>query len=136
MEGRVGSWGQGHTADTTLHLLTRRLAWFVPPSLPPSLPRPLPRTRARVGRRHLGITAFVAKISEANAPSIELFTQKLGFVEVKRVAAFEEVHLARLAPAPLADSSSAAGGGAGGGLAYAEESVTHTYQPALPSSKR
>lgn len=92
-------------------------------------------TLAPAGRRHLGITAFVAKISEANAPSIELFTKKLGFAEVKRVAAFEEVHLARLAPEPLSDASTSDGAG-GCGPPYAEESVTHDYQPALPSSKR
>lgn len=41
----------------------------------------------------LGITTFVAKISEDNEASINLFTNKLGFVEAKRIKAFGEVHL-------------------------------------------
>ncbi|RYG47882.1 hypothetical protein EON67_08135 [archaeon] len=41
---------------------------------------------------------FVAKISNSNSASVNLFAHKLGFVEAKRIAAFEEVHLA-LGPA-------------------------------------
>jgi RimJ/RimL family protein N-acetyltransferase len=40
--------------------------------------------------------AFVAKIVDDNEPSLKLFTRSLGFVEVKRVPAFQEVHLERL----------------------------------------
>jgi RimJ/RimL family protein N-acetyltransferase len=40
----------------------------------------------------LGVSRFVAKIGEANAPSLALF-QRLGFVETRRVAAFREAHL-------------------------------------------
>jgi ribosomal protein S18 acetylase RimI-like enzyme len=47
----------------------------------------------RYGMEKLGITTFIAKISEDNAASINLFTSKLGFVEAKRIKAFEEVHL-------------------------------------------
>ena len=45
-------------------------------------PAPLPVPRERL----------VARIGEANAPSIRLF-EKLGFVVTKRVAVFEEVEL-------------------------------------------
>ena len=40
----------------------------------------------------LGIRMFTAKVGEANAASLALFA-KLGFVEVKRVPVFQEVHL-------------------------------------------
>ena len=46
------------------------------------------------GATALGLRRFVAKISEDNAPSLALFVHKLGFREVRRVAAFGEVHLA------------------------------------------
>lgn len=36
---------------------------------------------------------MVAKISESNAPSLALFADRLGFVECKRLACFQEVHL-------------------------------------------
>jgi RimJ/RimL family protein N-acetyltransferase len=39
--------------------------------------------------------SFVAKIVHDNEPSLKLFTSKLGYVEVKRVPAFQEVHLER-----------------------------------------
>lgn len=45
------------------------------------------------GATALGLRRFVAKISEDNAASLALFTQKLGFREARRVAAFQEVHL-------------------------------------------
>lgn len=41
----------------------------------------------------LGVTQFVAKIREANTPSMALF-EKLGYVEIRRVAVFGEVHYA------------------------------------------
>jgi RimJ/RimL family protein N-acetyltransferase len=41
---------------------------------------------------HLRISTFVAKITDSNAASIALFA-KLGFIEAKRIAAFEEVHM-------------------------------------------
>ena len=47
------------------------------------------------GASALGLRRFVAKISEDNAPSLALFSQKLGFREARRVAAFKEVHLVR-----------------------------------------
>ncbi len=50
------------------------------------------------GRRVLGIHTFVAKISVDNAPSLALFTQRLGFVEASRLPAFGEVHLVRGPP--------------------------------------
>jgi RimJ/RimL family protein N-acetyltransferase len=45
------------------------------------------------GATALGLRRFVAKISEDNAASLALFTQRLGFREARRVAAFQEVHL-------------------------------------------
>jgi RimJ/RimL family protein N-acetyltransferase len=45
------------------------------------------------GRRVLGVSTFVAKVSTSNAPSLALFTQRLGFAEAARVPAFDEVHL-------------------------------------------
>jgi RimJ/RimL family protein N-acetyltransferase len=39
-----------------------------------------------------GVVGFVAKIKTGNAASLALF-EKLGFVEVRRVAAFGEIHL-------------------------------------------
>ena len=45
-------------------------------------PKPLPVPRERL----------VARIGEANAPSIRLF-EKLGFAVTKRVAVFEEVEM-------------------------------------------
>ncbi len=41
---------------------------------------------------HLGLTTFVAKITQSNKSSISLFTEKLGFVLVKSIADFEEDH--------------------------------------------
>lgn len=41
----------------------------------------------------LGISTYVAKITDTNDASIALFTHKLGFVEAKRLKAFGEVHL-------------------------------------------
>jgi hypothetical protein len=35
--------------------------------------------------RHLGVVRFTAKIGDANAPSIAMFTQRLGFKEIRRV---------------------------------------------------
>ena len=46
------------------------------------------------GATALGLRRFVAKISEDNAASLALFTRRLGFREARRVAAFQEVHLA------------------------------------------
>lgn len=46
------------------------------------------------GVRELNLKRFVVKISENNIASLSLFQDKLGFVEVKRVPAFSEVHLA------------------------------------------
>lgn len=43
--------------------------------------------------RVLGATGFVAKILDSNNASMLLFEHQLGFKEVKRVAAFHEVHL-------------------------------------------
>ena len=40
----------------------------------------------------LGITHFIAKISTKNIPSIKLFEEKLGFVKLREIEAFEEVH--------------------------------------------
>lgn len=65
------------------------------------------------GRRHLHAGIFVAKISEGNVESLALFTKKLGFVEVKRVAAFEEVHLVSMELGAPAE--------------YREEEVRHEY---------
>jgi GNAT superfamily N-acetyltransferase len=45
------------------------------------------------GATALRLRRFVAKVSEDNAPSLTLFTAKLGFTVAKRVAAFKEVHL-------------------------------------------
>jgi hypothetical protein len=45
------------------------------------------------GATALRLRRFVAKVSEDNAPSLALFTAKLGFTVAKRVAAFKEVHL-------------------------------------------
>jgi RimJ/RimL family protein N-acetyltransferase len=45
------------------------------------------------GATALRLRRFVAKVSEDNAPSLALFTVKLGFTVAKRVAAFKEVHL-------------------------------------------
>lgn len=42
-------------------------------------------------RQHFDVDAFVAKIVEDNAPSIALF-EKMGFVMVKHVPAFGEIH--------------------------------------------
>lgn len=42
--------------------------------------------------RDLGVARFTAKIGAANAPSIALFRDRLGFREVRRVAVFDEVH--------------------------------------------
>lgn len=41
----------------------------------------------------LGITKFRAKIGEANAASLALFVQKLGYQEISRSSVFEEVTL-------------------------------------------
>jgi len=41
----------------------------------------------------LGVTRFVAKVGEANAPSLALFTRSLGFTEVSRSSVFKEVTL-------------------------------------------
>lgn len=41
----------------------------------------------------LGVSTFIAKISDCNAASLALFKTRLGFVECKRVPAFGEVHL-------------------------------------------
>lgn len=41
--------------------------------------------------RYLGVTGFIAKIINKNAPSLNLFTS-LGFVVFKEVAVFKEVH--------------------------------------------
>ncbi|KIY98693.1 N-acetyltransferase 9-like protein [Monoraphidium neglectum] len=43
--------------------------------------------------RELGVTRFIAKIGEDNAPSLALFEGQLGFKEVRRVQVFKEVHL-------------------------------------------
>jgi hypothetical protein len=40
-----------------------------------------------------GICKFVAKINEDNVPSLELFTKKLGFVEVSRSTIFKQITL-------------------------------------------
>jgi RimJ/RimL family protein N-acetyltransferase len=45
------------------------------------------------GATALGLRRFVAKVSEDNTASLALFTQRLGFREARRVAAFQEVHL-------------------------------------------
>ena len=45
------------------------------------------------GATALGLRRFVAKVSQDNAASLALFTQRLGFREARRVAAFQEVHL-------------------------------------------
>ena len=42
----------------------------------------------------LNVNSFVAKILEVNEPSIALF-QSLGYHEIKRVKAFQEVHMER-----------------------------------------
>ena len=47
------------------------------------------------GAASLNLLRFVAKISEDNAPSLALFTEKLGFRVARRVPAFQEVHLVR-----------------------------------------
>jgi hypothetical protein len=49
-------------------------------------------------RENLGIQAFVAKISDSNAASIALFTEKLRFVEVKKLAPFHEIHFVSSGP--------------------------------------
>ena len=46
-------------------------------------------------RRVLGVSLFVAKISESNTASLALFSGALGFVESLHVPAFREVHLMR-----------------------------------------
>lgn len=45
--------------------------------------------------RELGIRRFVAKITDSNQASLNLFQQKLGFQIVKVMAHFNEIHLAR-----------------------------------------
>ncbi len=62
------------------------------------------------GATALGLRRFVAKISEDNAASLALFTQRLGFREARRVAAFQEVHLVL----------EVGEGGLGGGFALAQ----------------
>ena len=52
---------------------------------------PCPRSAASAT---LGVTTFVAKISDGNAPSLRLF-QSLGFVVAKAVPAFGETHVVR-----------------------------------------
>ena len=52
------------------------------------------RRRRRAGMEHLGVRTAVAKITAANATSLALFQQRLGFVESRRLLCFEEVHLA------------------------------------------
>ena len=49
----------------------------------------------------LKTTTFVAKISDANAPSLSLFQGKLGFGNVRHIEAFEETHMS-VSPSPEA----------------------------------
>jgi RimJ/RimL family protein N-acetyltransferase len=44
-------------------------------------------------RAHLGLARVVAKVGRTNMTSLALFTSRLGFVVVKEVAVFDEVHL-------------------------------------------
>lgn len=74
------------------------------------------------GRRNLDISCYVAKITASNAPSIALFSHKLGFTEAKRVAAFDEVHLVGpILSGPLVDDRDEG---------YREQAVTHAYEAA------
>ena len=57
------------------------------------VPTVLIPARVLPGIEHLGISTFIAKISESNAASLALFVGRLGFAECKRIAAFGEVHL-------------------------------------------
>lgn len=59
-------------------------------------------------RLHLGIDIFVAKISDSNAPSLALFTDKLGFRVAKKLSFFEETHLVRKLRAGVKSSADAA----------------------------
>ena len=65
---------------------------------------------------HLGVTTLVAKVNDDNAPSLNLFTSKLGFRVVKEVRVFGEVHLAAHMGDPVEWL---------GGLAYEEGVYTH-----------
>ncbi len=56
------------------------------------------------GIDHLGVTSFVAKISDDNAPSLALFQSKLGFAIAHVEPAFQETHL-RLEVTPDAVAS-------------------------------
>lgn len=47
----------------------------------------------RYAMEHCAVEAFVAKISEDNAASLSLFTDRLGFAEAKRLPCFAEIHL-------------------------------------------
>ncbi|GBF93906.1 N-acetyltransferase [Raphidocelis subcapitata] len=57
----------------------------------------------------LGVTSFTAKIGQDNAPSIELFTQRLGFRELRRVEVFREVHFELRAEGEVAAALAAEG---------------------------
>lgn len=61
------------------------------------------------GRQHLGVREYVAKVADDNAPSLRLFQDRLQFVEVKRVAAFGEVHLRGPPGADVATNATALG---------------------------
>jgi len=45
-------------------------------------------------------TTFIAKIKDDNLPSLHLF-KKLGFIEIKKVPAFSEIHLQYKIPTNL-----------------------------------
>lgn len=73
----------------------------------------------------LGARSFVAKVADDNAPSLALFTARLGFAEARRVPAFCEVHLWRRLP----DGGGEGGGGGAppGGPALAAEAAAIGY---------
>jgi len=65
----------------------------------------------------LGARSFVAKVADDNAPSLALFTTRLGYVEARRVPAFAEVHLRRALPPGPAGAAAAAADAAAVGYA-------------------
>ncbi len=52
------------------------------------------RAMLQYAHARLGVRRFVAKISDANAASLALFTHKLGFRVARAMPHFEETHLA------------------------------------------
>src|SRR5689334_9573174 len=86
-------WGYGVKARCDNVVYCQTNVMLAIPQLRPLRQLGCPFTTRAAGMERLGITCYVAKISEDNAPSLALFCDKLGFVVAKRLAPFKEIHV-------------------------------------------